>query len=140
MNAITKVYDFLKNALNAALDLSLEKVIIINQLNQGFKNQFLAGEASRLVKASITIGDASYRHAMSNSFVRSGFMLTIVNDDNLKLSEAHEVAQYILENDFFVKQLMTLGFDTLIVKGSKTNSVKFKLSDYASLEHFFLGN
>jgi hypothetical protein len=139
MSALNKLYDFVKNAFNAALDLSLEKVIIISQMNQAFKNQFLTGEASRLVHASITIGDANYRHAMSNTFIRSGFMLTIKNDDNLKKSEAHEIAQYILENDFFVKQLMTLGFDTLIVKGKSIHSIKFKLSDYASLEHFFLG-
>jgi hypothetical protein len=138
MKALNKLYDFIKNVVNVALDLSLEKVIILNQFNQAFKNEFLTGQTNRLLKVSITIGDSTYRHAMSSSFVRSGFMVTVANDDNLKMSEAHDIAQYFLDNDPFIKQLMTLGFDTLIVRGKSTNSLKFKLSDYASLEHFFL--
>ena len=65
-------------------------------------------------------------------------MLIIQNDERLRLSEVHEIAQYILTNEYFIKKLMSLGFDTLIVKGKSTNSVKFKMSDFANLDSYFL--
>jgi hypothetical protein len=88
--------------------LSLEKATILYQLNTEFKQQYLRGEAKRLVVASITMGDMKNKHEFSSSFLRSGFMLTIMNDSLLKRSEANEIALYLLENDFFVRQLMVL--------------------------------
>jgi hypothetical protein len=132
------VWEFIKNTINLVLDASYEKVAIINGLNKSFDEQFHNGETNRLVKVSITIGDSSYKHSMSVNFTRSGFMMMIQNDEALRLSEVNEVAQYILTNDYFVKKLMSLGFDTLIVKGKSTNSIKFKLSEYANLDNYFL--
>ena len=135
---IRKLYSFLKAIVNVAMDLSLEKVFIINQLNKAFKEQYLSGEASRLVEVSISMGDATNKHELSCNFLRSGFMLKIMNDKRLKVSEANEIALFILENDSFVRQLMVMGFDTLIVKGKSTQSIRFKMSDYASINNYFL--
>lgn len=135
---IRKIYSFLKTIVNVALDLSLEKAIILHQLNTEFKQQYLRGEAKRLVVASISMGDMINKHEFSSSFLRSGFMLTIMNDNLLKTSEANEIALYLLENDSFVRQLMILGFDTFIIKGKSTQSIRFKMSDYAHLKDYFL--
>ena len=138
MALLNSVWEFIKNTINSVLDVSFEKVAIISSLNKTFEEQYLNGETNRLVKASISIGEPSYKHSMSVSWTRSGFMMTIQNDEKLRLSEVHEVAQYILTNDFFIKKLMSLGFDTLIVKGKNTKSIKFKMSDYANLDNYFL--
>ncbi len=138
MGLLNSTWEFIKNAINLVLDASFEKVAIINALNKTFEEQYLNGETKRLVRVSIAIGDSSYKHSMSVNFTRSGFMMIIQNDELLKLSEVHEVAQYILMNDYFTKKLMALGFDTLIVKGKNTNSMKFKLSDFANLDNYFL--
>lgn len=138
MALFNTVWEFIKNTINLVLDASFEKIAIINALNKTFEEQYLNGETNRLVKVSITIGDSSFSHSMSVNFTRSGFMMIIQNDEFLKLSEVNEVAQYILTNDFFIKKLMSLGFDTLIVKGKNTTSIKFKLSDFANLDNYFL--
>lgn len=138
MALLNNVWEFIKNTINLVLDASFEKVAIINALNKTFEEQYLTGETNRLVKVSISFGDPSYKHSMSVSYPRSGFLMIIQNDEKLKLSEVHEVAQYILTNDYFIKKLMSLGFDTLIVRGKTTNSIRFKLSDFANLDNYFL--
>lgn len=138
MDIISKVYTFIKTIINVGLDLSIEKTVIINQLNKAFKEQYTSGEARRLVVVSITIGESAYKHSMSVSWLRSGFMLVIQNDEGLKQAEVHEISLYILQNDAFVRQLMVLGFDTLYVKGKNTESVKFKLSEYGNPESYML--
>ena len=138
MEIVNKLYALVKHVFTATLDLSIETVVLIRSMNSAFKEQFLSNQTNRLVEASITIGESRFKHSMSKSFVRSGFKLTFINDSNLKESEARDLAKYILENDHFVRQLMILGFDTLIIKGKTTNSILFKLSDYASLDGIFL--
>ena len=138
MGVLDKLYEFLKNAVNSAMDGSFQKMQIISQLNKSFEEQYLNGETNRLVKASITIGEQGFKHSMSVNYFRSGFLLIIQNDEYLKESEANEVAKYILMNQSFIKKLMSLGFDTLMVRGQSTDSIKFKMSDFANLDSYFL--
>jgi len=121
------------------MDGSLERVRIVSMMNQGFRECYYAGELSKLCHVSIAAGDPDYRHDMSSIWLRSGFKITIENDSGLKESELFEIAQYILTNVPFVRQLMSMGFDTLIVIGK--NSVvgrQFSLKAYADLLGYFL--
>ena len=78
---------------------------------------------------------------MSTFFFRSGFKITIENDANLKSSELRNIAQYILTNKSFVRQLMSLGFDTLIVKGKSIEvEARYALKQYTGLNGFMLSN
>ena len=64
---------------------------------------------------------------MSAFFLRSGFKISIENDNNIKDSEFRDISQYILSNKPFIRQLMTLGFDTLIVTGKTSRkAILFK--------------
>ena len=111
------IVDFFKNLLNSLLDGSFERMKIINAMNQSFKETYFSGEIDRLCKVSITSGNDNYRHEMSAFFLRSGFKVSIENDSNLKDSEIRDISQYILSNKAFVRQLLSLGFDTLIIMG-----------------------
>ena len=76
---------------------------------------------------------------MSSLWFRSGFKISIVNDSNVKDSEYDELAQYVLSNKTFIRQLMAIGFDTLIVQGSNTKKGrKFSLKGYANLDSYYL--
>ena len=78
---------------------------------------------------------------MSAISFRSGFKITIENDANLKESEINEISKYILTNTAFVRQLMAIGFDTLIIKGKTTlMGKKFGLKDYSNLNNYFISN
>lgn len=134
-----KIIDFLRNLLNSLLDGSFERVKIVSSMNDAFKEYFYSGELNRLCKVSISSGDSSFHHEMSAFVFRSGFKITIENDNGFKHSEAREISQYILSNKAFVRQLMSLGFDTLIIKGKNSNvELRFPLKECTSLSGFSL--
>lgn len=134
------IKEFFNNLLNTLLDGSLERVRIISAMNQGFKEFFYSGEFSRLCHASISMGHQEYAHEMSAFWFRSGFKITIENDRNLRESEAIEISDYVLSNKSFVRQLMAMGFDTLIVQGANNGvGKKFCLKSYADLKNYYIG-
>lgn len=108
------------NLINALLDGSFERVRIISQMNAAFKEYFYTGEFGRFCKVSISQGQREYAHEMSSLWFRSGFKITVENDNALKYSELNELASYVTGNAAFVRQLMAMGFDTLVLKGKTT--------------------
>jgi hypothetical protein len=143
MELIDKSYNFLKIVLNSTLDLSVEKTLIINSLNILFEEQYIKGLTDRLIVVSVTKGDKSYKQSMSVNSLRSGFMLLIKNDDQLSITEAQEISEIILNDKPFIRKLIILGFDTLVVKGNNTQTLKFKLSDKeenSALTHQYIDN
>lgn len=130
---------FFTNLINSLLDGSFERVRIINQMNAAFKEYFLSGEFGRMCKVSISQGRSEYAHEMSSLWFRSGFKISIENDSSLRESEITELAGYVTDNAAFVRQLMAMGFDTLIVKGKTSGKGKeFPLKKYANLNQYFI--
>lgn len=133
------IKDFFNNLLNALLDGSFERVRIINQMNTAFKEYFMSGEFGRLCKVSISQGRTEFAHEMSVLWFRSGFKLSIENDYNLKQSEIKELSLYVTSNAAFVRQLMALGFDTLVIEGKTTKIAEyFALKKYANLNQYYI--
>ena len=133
------IRELIKNIINSLLDGSFERMRILNQMNTAFKEYFYSGEFNRLCKASISQGQQRFAHEMSSLWIRSGFKINIENDYDLKESEINELAQYITENEAFVRQLMAIGFDTLILKGKTTGICKeYALKHYANLRQYFI--
>lgn len=81
------IVDFFKNLLNSLVGTSLERMKLINTMNQTFKDSYCSGALDRFCKVSITVGDTNYAHEMSAFFLRSGFKISIENDNNIKDSE-----------------------------------------------------
>ena len=85
------------------------------------------------------MGDSSFKHSMSTMVFRSGFKITIQNDERLTVGDIQEIAKYVLASNPFVRQLMALGFDTLIIIGrSMSAGVKLQLSKFANPNQYFL--
>ena len=132
-------FELIKNLINSLLDGSFEKVKIISAMNQAFKEYYYSGDLDRLCKVSISIGNEEFRHEMSAIFFRSGFKITIENDSSLRDSEILDISKYILTNKAFVRQLMSLGFDTLIITGKTTGkSMQFSFKEYAKVSGYSL--
>ncbi len=100
------IVDFFKNLLNSLVGTSLERMKLINTMNQTFKDSYCSGALDRFCKVSITVGDTNYAHEMSAFFLRSGFKISIENDNNIKDSEFRDISQYILSNKPFIRQFM----------------------------------
>ena len=127
------------NLINSLLDGSLERMRIISQMNAAFKEYFTTGASTRLCKVSISQGNSAFAHEMSSLWIRSGFKITIENDYSLRESEMEELASNVTDNAAFVRQLMAIGFDTLIIKGKTTGKTKsFALKRYANLNQYFI--
>lgn len=133
------IKEFFSNLLNALLDGSFERVRIINQMNTAFKEYFMSGDFGRLCKVSISQGRTEFAHEMSVLWFRSGFKLSIENDYNLKQSEIKELSLYVTSNAAFVRQLMALGFDTLVIEGKTTKIAEYyALKKYANLNQYYI--
>lgn len=133
------IKNFFVNLINSLLDGSFDRMRIINQMNKAFEESFYTGELDRMCKVSISMGHQPFAHEMSSLSFRSGFKISIENDSSLKESEIEELASYVTENVVFVRQLMSLGFDTLIIKGKTlgTNRI-YALKRYANLSQYFI--
>lgn len=133
------IKDFFNNLFNSLLDGSFERMRIINVMNQSFREFFYSGELNRLCKVSISQGDREVSHEMSSLWFRSGFKISIENDINLLDSEIMEISKYVLSNTAFIRQLMAMGFDTLIVVGATSGKGrKFSLKGYANLNNYYI--
>ncbi len=131
--------------INSIIDVisqgSFERVKVVKEFNLVFSEAYLSGEFDRLCKVSIGIGDLAFRHSMSTFYLRSGFKITIQNDDNLTGRDIQDIAKYILASNSFIRQLMALGFDTLFILGKhNTSGVKLKLSDFGDPNKYLLNS
>lgn len=136
-----KIIDFFKNLLDSLISGSFERTKIVTSMNHAFKEYYYSGELEYFCKVSISQGEQNFAHEMSTFFFRSGFKITVENDTTLKSSELRNIAQYILTNKPFVRQLMSLGFDTLIVKGKSIEvEARYALKQYTELNSFMLSS
>jgi hypothetical protein len=127
------------NLINSLLDGSFERIRIINQMNLAFKEYFTSGEFNRLCRVSISQGKSEFAHEMSSIWFRSGFKISIENDLSLKDAEIEEFAKYVTENPAFVRQLMAMGFDTLVIRGKTTGMGKdYALKRFANLNQYYI--
>jgi hypothetical protein len=128
------VFQNLTALINSIFDVisqgSLERIRLVREFNRAFSEAYLTGEFDRMCKVSIAVGDSSFRHSMSTFVLRSGFKITIQNDEKLTSFDIQEI---------FVRQLMALGFDTLIIIGKNMSAgVKLQLSNFSNPNQYFL--
>ena len=134
-----RIWELIKNIINTIMDGSIERVRIIKAMNDNFQESYYSGGIDRLCKVSISSGDPDFSHEMSSIWLRSGFRISIENDLGLADSEVFEISDYILQNKAFIRQLMALGFDTLIVQGKITKRGKmFCIKSYSDLHVYML--
>ena len=134
-----RIWELIKNIVNSIMDGSIERVRVIKAMNDNFQQSYYSGGIDRLCKVSISAGDPEFAHEMSAMWLRSGFRVSIENDLGLADSEVFEISDYILQNKAFIRQLMAMGFDTLIVQGKITKRGKlFSLKSYSDLNGYML--
>jgi hypothetical protein len=135
---ITKLFN---RIIDIASQGNLERIKIIKTFNFIFNEAYLNGEIDRNCSVTSGIGNPTFRHVCSTTYLRSGFKITIHNDNKLTSSEINEISKYILDSNAFVRQLMTLGYDTLIIVGNNTyKSEEYSLNNIADLHKYMIQN
>ena len=100
------------------------KSTFIDEINKQFYDLFISGKLKRLYEAHSTDGRMEDNHDMSSKRL-NGLELKIKNDNGITINEVEEFAQTFLANDELVRQLLSIGYSTLIIKGTTNNIIQY---------------
>jgi hypothetical protein len=140
-NLWSQISKLFNRIIDIASQGNLERIKIISTFNSVFNDAYLCGEIDRNCTVTTGIGNPKYQHVCSTSYLRSGFKITIHNDNKLTSGEINEISKYVLDSQAFVRQLMALGYDTLIIIGKNTfKSEEYSLNKIADLHKFMIQN
>lgn len=114
----------LKSICGALLNGSFVKSTFIDEINKQFYDLFISGKLKRLYEAHSTVGRMEDNHDMSSKRL-NGLELKIKNDSGITINEVEEFAQTFLANDELVRQLLSIGYSTLIIKGTTNNIIQY---------------
>jgi hypothetical protein len=83
----SNIFSRLAQLLNRVVDIvsqgNLERVRIIREFNLVFKEAYLGGDIERHCTVTTSPGNPEFKHELSTFYLRSGFKITIENDNNL---------------------------------------------------------
>lgn len=110
-----------------------ERYQLVKSFNRTAKYSFISGTAPSLLEAKITKGESNYRHAFSK-WRGGGFRIKALSGKELKRNELIEIGRVILDNEPLIREMISLGWDTLEVHGNiGNNGTKWALKDYANI-------
>jgi hypothetical protein len=138
-NIFSRIAQLLNRVVDVVSQGNLERVRIIREFNLVFKEAYFCGDIERHCTVTTAPGNPDFKHELSTFFLRSGFKITIENDNNLSETDFIEISSYVIESAPFVRQLMALGYDTLIIKGrSSYRGIQIPLIKIAQLHKYML--
>lgn len=111
---------------------------LIQDFNRNARDAFIYGGVPVLLKASISKGASEYRNEFS-SWINSGFRVQALSGRALSKEEMLVIGQVILAYTPLVRNLVSLGWDTLEVHDDTgTYGCRWKLIEYARMGDIFL--
>lgn len=109
-----------------------ERQKLISDFNKAARESFICGSSPTLLEASVSMGDASYKHELSSRFF-SGFRIKSRNGRPLTRGEMLDIGRVIVYNPTFARKLVVLGWDTLEVHDTTGKGVKWALREFAHI-------
>jgi len=138
-NILSRISTFINRVVDAVSQGSFERVRILREFNLVFREAYMQMELDRLCIVTTSPGNQANKHDLSTFYLRSGFKITIENDHKLLENDYIEIAKYVIESRAFVRQLMALGYDTLIIKGkNQYRGLEIPLKTIANLHDYML--
>ncbi|GAA4932848.1 hypothetical protein GCM10023314_01550 [Algibacter agarivorans] len=138
-NIFTTIKKIINRVVDVVLQGNLDRVRILGEFNRVFEYAFLTSEINRKCSVTTSPGKPGFGHALSTIYPRSGFKITILNDDYLTDTDLFEISGYVLESPSFVRKLMAVGYDTLIVKGeNSTVGLQIPLRKFGNIDDYMI--
>lgn len=110
-----------------------ERNKLVRNFNQQAREAFINGIAPTLLEARITIGDSKFRHHFSK-FLAGGFRVKVMSGKELSREDMIEIGRIILSNNMLIRQLISLGWDTLELHDTiGTRGLKWELKKFANI-------
>lgn len=117
-----------------------ERGKLVRSFNTAANMAFICGDASTILRACLSKGNRNYRHQFSSLF-NTGFRIEALSGRSLTRDEIIDIGSVILNNTALVRQLVTLGFDTLEVHSNVGSyGCRWKLIDYAEIGQTLTGD
>jgi hypothetical protein len=93
--------------------IKLGNVILEEAFNNGFIDSFC--------KMNQCSGNKNFKNKFSSFIFRSGIEISIFNSNDLSNKDMYIICSLVLSNPYFVRKLLSLGFDTLRLTAKETN-------------------
>lgn len=138
-NIFSRITTLLNRVWDVVSQGNMERVRILKEFNLVFREAYFEGDIERHCTVTTAPGKMEFQHELSSFYMRSGFKITIENDNNLSMQDYEEISKYVLESAPFVRQLMALGYDTLVIKGKNQYSgLQVSLKEVADFHRYML--
>lgn len=116
-----------------------ERLKLVKSFNMAANMSFISGDPT-ILRACISKGNRNYKHQFSSLF-NTGFRIEALSGRSLQRDEIIDIGSVILNNTTLVRQLVTLGFDTLQVHSNVGSyGCQWKLIDYAEIGQTLIGD
>ncbi|MCR6509982.1 hypothetical protein M1B78_17975 [Bacteroides sp. KH569_7] len=99
-----------------------ERNELIYNFNKASKQAFIIGIAPTFLKAESSRGNSNYRHQFS-SFFYHGFRIRMLAGRPLDYDEVMDIGNMLIANTELIRNLVTLGYDTLEITDIKGNVI-----------------
>ena len=99
-----------------------ERNEFIGNFNRAAKQAYIANVAPVYLKAESSRGNSNYRHQFSNFFYH-GFRIRMLAGRPLDYDEVTDIGNMLIANTGLIRNLVTLGYDTLEITDIRGNVV-----------------
>ena len=111
-----------------------ERRQFVNEFNNAAKIAFVKGETRILLKANISSGNPNYKHAFSK-WMAGGFRIIAESGNVLTREDVLNIGEIIIGNPMIVRQMITMGWDTLEIHPSGiSKGLQWKLNQINLIE------
>ncbi|MCQ2192042.1 MAG: hypothetical protein MJZ23_04155 [Paludibacteraceae bacterium] len=115
---------------------SRDRSRLVRDFNKTARNAFVTGTAPTILEASMVTGNKAYKHEMS-AWMNTGFCIKALSGRTLSRDEMIFIGKIILANKTLVRQLVALGWDTLMVRDNNSHfGCQWKLIEHADMGGF----
>ncbi len=127
------MWERIKNKINDWFAQSNDRSKLIEGFNSATKLAYISGEMPTLLKAKISVGNRAYTHTFSR-LMGGGFRIQAMAGRKLTKEEMQELGAFILFNDAMVRELVSIGFDTLELHSDVGNiGLQWQLTKYTNI-------
>lgn len=100
-----------------------ERNLLIGNFNKAAKQAYISYMAPVYLKAESSRGNSNYRHQFS-SFFYHGFRIRMLAGTPLDYYEVMDIGNMLIANTVLMRNLVTLGYDTLEITDIRGNLLK----------------
>lgn len=127
------MWERIRNKISDWFAQRKDRSTLIDNFNLAARMAYIGGEMPTLLKAKVSVGNSAYTHTFTK-FMAGGFRIQAMAGRSLSREEMAELGSFILFNDAMIRELVSLGFDTLELHSDVGNiGLQWQLTKYTNI-------